>query len=83
MIPGFEQSVTLDEILALFEQNNLQFVKWLGVSPRLSRYTSSRLMLECFGKLSPHDRLIAIDLLLKPEYYFVAGRREPNGKVSP
>jgi 2-polyprenyl-3-methyl-5-hydroxy-6-metoxy-1,4-benzoquinol methylase len=75
MIPAFEQSVTMKEILEMFNQNYLEFTKWLGVPPHLKSYTSSKILLECFEKLSFQERLLAIDYLLKPEYYFVAGKK--------
>ena len=75
MIPGFEQSVTMRDILRLFDGQNIRFTKWLGVPTSLRRYTNSRLLLERFARLSARERLLAIDLLRKPEYYFVVGRR--------
>jgi SAM-dependent methyltransferase len=79
MIPAFERSVTMKEILGLFQENHLQFVNWLGVPTHLSSYTSSRLLIRCFEKLSLQEQLMAIDYLIKPEYYFVVGRgRMPN-----
>jgi len=75
MIPAFEQSVTMQDILRLFADNHLEFVKWLGVPCHLKSYTSSKILLEYFDKLSYQDQLIAIDYLYKPEYYFVAGKK--------
>jgi 2-polyprenyl-3-methyl-5-hydroxy-6-metoxy-1,4-benzoquinol methylase len=75
MIPAFEQSVTMKEILNLFEEHHLEFNKWLGVPLHLKNYTSSKRLLECFEKLSFQERLLAIDHLLKPEYYFVVGKK--------
>lgn len=74
MIPAFEQSVTMKEILILFKQNNLQFFKWLGVSTHLKSRTLSPRLLERFDTLSFYEQLTAIDYLIKPEYYFVVGR---------
>jgi ubiquinone/menaquinone biosynthesis C-methylase UbiE len=74
MIPAFEQSVTMKDILILFKQNNLQFFKWLGVSTHLKTHTLSPRLLERFDTLSFHEQLLAIDYLIKPEYYFVVGK---------
>jgi SAM-dependent methyltransferase len=75
MIPAFEDPVSLGDILALFETNNLDFHKWLGVPTRLQTYTSSSILLEQFEKLPSRERLLAIDYLVKPEYYLVAGEK--------
>jgi len=76
MVPAFEQCVCMKEILALFEKNNLRFVKWLGVPVQLKEYTSSARLLECFETLSFHEQLVAVDYLIKPDYYFVAGQKK-------
>lgn len=78
MIPAFEQSVTMKDILRLFSDNHLEFVKWFGVPCHLKSYTSSKILLECFEKLSTQDQLIALDYLHKPEYYFVAGKKSSH-----
>ena len=77
MIPAFERSVTLPDILDAFRTHSLELVKWLGVSTDLARYTSRVELLEQFRRLSRAEQLVAIDLLVKPRYYFVAGQRIP------
>lgn len=75
MIPVFEQSVTMQEILRLLDDNGLEFVQWLGVQIHLSEYTDSKTLLQLFDKLTFRQQLVAIDYLIKPEYYFLVGRR--------
>jgi hypothetical protein len=75
MIPGYKQGVSLKEILALFHQNNIEFVQWLGVPHNLESFTASKMLINAFNKLPREDRMIAMDYLLKPEYYFIAGQK--------
>lgn len=75
MIPAFEKPVSLGDILDLFETNNLDFHKWMGVSTQLQTYTSSSILLDQFEKLPSRERLLAVDYLIKPEYYLVAGEK--------
>jgi 2-polyprenyl-3-methyl-5-hydroxy-6-metoxy-1,4-benzoquinol methylase len=75
MIPPLEQSVTIREIINLFSESGLHPEKWFGVALDLERYTDSSILRRLFRKLSWEDQWTAIDYLLKPEYYFVAGRR--------
>jgi SAM-dependent methyltransferase len=75
MIPAVEQDVTLPDILSLFGDRSLLFEKWLGVDLDPRSYFTNPLLLDRLQQLSPEQRLAAIDLLIKPPYYFVAGRR--------
>jgi SAM-dependent methyltransferase len=80
MIPAIEHDVTMEDILRLFSVHRLEFSNWLGVPLHLTHYTSSPLLLECFENLSFENRLLAMDYLIKPGYYFVAGKKqEENG----
>ncbi len=83
MVPALEQSVTLHDILSLFEGRGVTLEKWLGVDPDPKAYTTHPLLLERLEQLSPEQRLLAIDLLIKPAYYFVAGvrRSEAGGRA--
>jgi SAM-dependent methyltransferase len=77
MAPALEYRLILSEILDLFSDHSLDFVKWLGVPTELTHYTTSRVLIDHFRGLSARDRLRAIDYLTKPAYYFVAGRKIP------
>ena len=75
MIPPYEYCYTMEEILSLFRSHGVNFEKWLGVAAELDTYTSSAILIDQFRQLSLEKRLIAIDYLIKPEYYFVSGKR--------
>ena len=75
MIPAVEQGVTLPDILSLFADRHLTFEKWLGVDLDPRSYVTDPLLRDRLLQLSPEQLLVAIDLLIKPPYYFVAGRR--------
>jgi SAM-dependent methyltransferase len=76
MIPAYEKSMTMVDILRHFGANDLEFWKWLGIPTDLRDYTSNEALIDCFDRLSPQDKLIAIDCLIKPSYYFVVGKRK-------
>lgn len=76
MIPPYEYCYTMEEILSLFRTHGISLGKWLGMPIDLGSYTSSAILIDQFEKLSFEERLIAIDYLAKPEYYFVSGKRE-------
>jgi SAM-dependent methyltransferase len=78
MIPPFEEPFSLEDILELFQAFRLNFGKWLGAPNHLKKITSCALLLERFEKLSSREQMLAIDYLIKPEYYFVTGRKEPD-----
>jgi len=78
MVPALEYSLSLPDILDLFSHHSLEFVKWLGVPTELAHYTTSSVLIDRFRGLSARDRLRAIDCLIKPSYYFVAGKKVPS-----
>lgn len=71
-----EAAVDMEELLALVQSAGLCLDTWLGAPADLSRHLGSRELLERFDRLGPRERLIALDLLLKPEHYFVSVRKE-------
>jgi SAM-dependent methyltransferase len=75
MAPAFERAVALGEVLDLFERHGVLLEEWLGVSTRVEDYTTDPRLIEAFGRLSHRQRLEALDLLLKPSYYFLIGAR--------
>jgi len=78
MVPGYESNVTIADILDLLEQNDLTLSHWLGMPTDLQAYTSSRLLLNRFRRLSRREQTIALDCLTKPPYYFIAAVRNHN-----
>jgi len=73
MIPEYECPVNMEQILDMFDICNIQFDKWLGVSYDFKNYTTSGILIDAFQSLSARERLVAIDYLLKPSYYFITG----------
>ena len=71
-----EVAVDMEELLALVQSAGLCIGTWLGAPEDLSRHVASREFRERFERLGRKDRLLALDLLLKPEHYFVSLRKE-------
>jgi SAM-dependent methyltransferase len=74
MFPPFERAVTLTEILGRFDAHGLALEEWLGVSDDPAQWSDQTVIREQLARLSRRDRLLAIECLLKPAYYFVVGR---------
>jgi SAM-dependent methyltransferase len=67
-----ELVVDLEELLTLVEAADLEMTEWLGVDQRPDRHFTSSKLCERFARLPLRKRLVALDLLLKPDRYFVA-----------
>jgi SAM-dependent methyltransferase len=76
LIPAYERGFTIHEIFSLFKENDIEFYRWMGIPAHLDRYTSSATLLKVFEELDPEEKLKAIDLLIKPSYYFVIGKKK-------
>jgi SAM-dependent methyltransferase len=70
-----EQTLALDDIFALLEGAGLILDEWIGVKSDLAAYTDNAELVARFERLAARDRLIAIDLLLKPSHYVIAARK--------
>jgi SAM-dependent methyltransferase len=70
-----EQVVNMDDIHTLLGNERLKIVDWLGVQQDLSTYTNDEQLIGLFRQLPQAQRQIVIDLLLKPNYYFVVAQR--------
>ena len=71
-----DEHVDLERLLAMVEGAGLALAEWLGVDTRPERYFGSAGLRARFGRLTPRERLLALDLLLKPDRYFVRLRRD-------
>ncbi len=69
-----EQTVAFEDVLTLLEQAGLALDEWIG-GGSLADYTQNSELLTLYEQLSPRDKLIAMDLLLKPSHYVVAARK--------
>lgn len=70
-----ETVVDMDDILKLTAGIGFRVEEWFGVEQDASRYTPDPDLQKRIDALEPDDRLRALDLLIKPNYYFVVARR--------
>lgn len=66
-----DEHVDLPHLLAIVEAAGLRLAEWLGVATRPERYFGSSALRARFRRLAPRAQLLALDLLLKPDRYFV------------
>ncbi len=74
MFPAYEQPVTLDDLFHMFDAHGLTFEHWFGVSEDPARWTTHPDLKKRLAALSRRTRLVALECLLRPAYYFVSGR---------
>ncbi len=80
MFPAYERPVVLEEIFALLDAHGLTFEHWFGVSEDPGHCTTHPLLQGRLAALPRRTRLIALECLLRPAYYFVSGCRVgPDG----
>ena len=78
-----EVLLTMESLLPLLRQAGLELAQWLGLPERASRLLGSDRLLERYARLDRHQQLIALDLLLKPNRYFlILGKRSAPQVVS-
>ena len=70
-----EKTVNMEDILKLFDAAGLQLSRWLLVSQDLESYTSDPDLIKIYRELEPRDKLLFLDLLVKPNYYLVVARK--------
>jgi SAM-dependent methyltransferase len=70
-----ERTVDLDEIVRLLGRQGLVLDTWLGISNDPESYTADETLRARMAGLPRADLLRFIDLLIKPNYYFVVARR--------
>jgi SAM-dependent methyltransferase len=73
-----EVLLDMEELLALASTAGLEIDQWLGAPEKVSCYLGSPEVAKRFEQLPRHQRFIALDLLLKPDRYFVTLRKSPN-----
>jgi SAM-dependent methyltransferase len=73
--------LTMESLLALLRNAQLEIEQWLGLPEKPYHLLGSEMLLQRYEQLSPCDQLIALDLLLKPERYFLVLRRLPEAEV--
>jgi SAM-dependent methyltransferase len=70
--------LTMESLLPLLEKARLRLARWLGVPEDPARLLGSRLLQERYDLLTCRQQLIAVDLLLKPDHYFLALGKDSN-----
>ena len=66
-----ELVVDLEELFTLVEDAELEMTEWLGVEKQPEKHFTSSKLCERFSRLPRRERMVALDLLLKPDRYFV------------
>jgi ubiquinone/menaquinone biosynthesis C-methylase UbiE len=72
--------INMEKLLLLVARSGLEFDTWLGIPNDISKYVNCPEVLERFDLLPGNQRLIALDLLLKPEHYFTTLRKSVEQK---
>lgn len=70
-----ELTLNIKELLPLTKNANLKITEWIGVKKDASNWFSSPELKERFDNLSEEEQMIALDLLLKPDRYFLTLKR--------
>lgn len=66
-----EKVVDMEDILALAKHAGLRLTRWIGVEQDLGHYVSNKDLIKLFDGKSETDKLVCLDMLLKPNYYTV------------
>ena len=75
-----ETLLDMEELIALVTASGFQIDQWLGISNDVSSHLNSAELTERFEQLPRDQQLIALDLLLKLERYFVVIRKAEDKK---
>jgi ubiquinone/menaquinone biosynthesis C-methylase UbiE len=71
-----EKLLDMEGIMILLKSSGFEIKKWLCVNDDFSYYFNSQVLKNRFGQLSKYQKLIALDLLLKPDRYFLILRKK-------
>ncbi len=74
-----EWLVDMKDIQILLKKSGLGMHEWVGVPQDLSRYFNSAKLEKCFNQLPDDKQLIAMDLLLKMDRYFLILKKTKLG----
>jgi SAM-dependent methyltransferase len=78
-----EAMLTMENLLGLVKEARLEIESWLGLPEKPFRLFGSEALIERYRRLSASEQLIALDLLLKPDRYFLVLQKIPNARVAP
>jgi len=71
-----EELLDMEDLISLVENSGFEISAWLGVDDRPDAHFSSSALIDRFLRLPRLERLVALDLLLKPDRYFVLLRQK-------
>ena len=72
--------INMEKLLLLVARSGLEVDAWLGIPDDISKYVNSSELVERFDLLPGNQRLIALDLLFKPDHYFITLRKSAEQK---
>jgi SAM-dependent methyltransferase len=71
-----ETLIDIAELLPLVRQSGLEVRRFLGLNEHVAEYFNSPPLQERFSRLSKDEQWVALDLMTKPERYFVILRKK-------
>jgi SAM-dependent methyltransferase len=71
-----EELLDMEDLISLAGNSGFELSEWLGVDSRPDTHFSSATLIDRFLRLPRWERLVALDLLLKPDRYFVLLRQK-------
>jgi len=71
-----EKTVNIEDILGMLHASGLRLTRWLSVGHDIETYTSDEEVIKVFRELDETDRILALDLLIKPNYYLVVVQKD-------
>ncbi|MCI0428254.1 MAG: hypothetical protein L0Z46_09585, partial [Nitrospiraceae bacterium] len=71
-----EKTVSMENILELFDQNGLRMARWVFVNQNFESYTNDEDIVRIFRELDQRDQLLCLDFLIKPNYYLVVAQKD-------
>lgn len=71
-----EKTVDIKDILELADQNNLELTFWSDVSMDIKKYIDDEEIAMVYEKLEKRNKMLVLDYLLKPKYYYVALKKK-------
>jgi len=72
--------IDMEKLLLLVARSGLEVDAWLGIPDDISKHINSPELVERFDLLPGNKRLVALDLLLKPDHYFMTFRKNAGQK---
>ncbi len=71
-----EKTVDMKDIFELADKNSMELVFWSNVSMDIRKYITDDEIASVYENLEEREKMLVLDLLLKPKYYFVALKKK-------